>query len=198
MLEKILDRVGKEPADGAAEEKGAPGKKPKGHGRNGAEDYTGVKKVLVPLATLHAGDACPNCAKGTVYASCEPGLIVRLTGQAPIGGTVYELEKLRCGLCGEVFTAVAPQGVGEKKFDAESAAMIALLKYGTGLPFHRLEGLQANLGIPLPAATQWEIVQETAGFLTPALQEMIRLAAQGQVIHNDDCLLYTSPSPRDS
>ncbi len=186
VLEKILDRVGKEPADGVAEEKAAPGKKPKGHGRNGAEDYTGARKVRVPLTTLHAGDPCPSCAKGTVYASCEPGRIVRLTGQAPIGGTVYELEKLRCSLCGEVFSAVAPEGVGEKKFDAESAAMIALLKYGTGLPFHRLEGLQANLGIPLPAATQWEIVEETAGFLTPAMQEMIRLAAQGEVLHNDD------------
>jgi transposase len=185
VLEKILRREGKTPAAGAGGKNPASAEKP-GHGRNGADAYVGTRRVLVPLATLHAGDTCPSCAKGTVYASCEPGLLVRLTGQAPIGGTVYELEKLRCSLCGEVFSAVAPQGVGEKKFDAESAAMIALLKYGTGLPFHRLEGLQANLGIPLPAATQWEIVEETAGFLTPALQEMIRLAAQGQVIHNDD------------
>jgi len=33
--------------------------------------------------------------------------------------------------------------------------MIALLKYACGLPFHRIEKLQKNLGIPLPAATQW-------------------------------------------
>jgi hypothetical protein len=121
-----------------------------------------------------------------VYASCEPGLIVRLTGQAPIGGAVYELEKLRCSLCGEVFSAEAPEGVGQEKYDAESAAMIGLLKYGAGLPFHRLERLQENLEIPLPAATQWEIVAQTVGALAPALSQMIRLAAQGDILHNDD------------
>jgi hypothetical protein len=111
---------------------------------------------------------------------------VRLTGQAPIGGVVYELQKLRCSLCGEVFSAEAPPGVGQDKYDAESAAMIGLLKYGVGLPFHRLQRLQHGLGIPLPAATQWQIVAEAAGILTPALRDLIRLAAQGEVLHNDD------------
>jgi hypothetical protein len=99
---------------------------------------------------------------------------------------VYELEKLRCSLCGEVFSAETPPGVGEEKYDAESAAMIGLLKYGVGLPFHRIDRLQEGLGIPLPAATQWEIVAQTAGILIPALREMIRLAAQGEVLYNDD------------
>ena len=187
VIEKILKRGGEAPAaDAAGGTEPDPEKKPKGHGRNGADAYVGARRVMVPLATLHAGDPCPECGKGTVYASCEPGLIVRLTGQAPIGGTVWELEKLRCGLCGEVFCAVAPEGVGEKKYDAESAAMIALLKYGTGLPFYRLASLQEGLGIPLPAATQWEIVEETADILTPVMKEMIRLAAQGEILHNDD------------
>jgi transposase len=186
VLEKILTgaATGPTPAAGGTEQ--GPGAKPKGHGRHGAEAYRGARKVQVPLATLHAGDACPSCHKGQVYASVAPGLIVRLTGQAPIGGAVYELEKLRCSLCGEVFSAQAPEGVGEEKYDAQSAAMIGLLKYGVGLPFHRLEKLQDGLGIPLPAATQWEIVAETAGTLTPAWNEMMRLAAQGQILHNDD------------
>ena len=57
----------------------------------------------------------------------------------------------------------APASVGEKKYDETAAAMIALLKYGSGVPFYRLEGLEASLGIPLPASTQWEIVEEMAG-----------------------------------
>ena len=69
---------------------------------------------------------------------------------------------MRCNLCGQVFTAEAPEGVGEKKYDETAAAMIAQLKYGSGLPFYRLEELERHLGIPLPAATQWEIVEETA------------------------------------
>ena len=36
--------------------------------------------------------------------------------------------------------------------------MIALLKYGTGVPFKRLERLQEQLGMPLPATTQWELM----------------------------------------
>ena len=74
--------------------------------------------------------------------------------------TVYELERLRCNLCGEVYEAEAPQEVGEKKYDESAAAMIALLKYGSGVPWDRLERLEASLGIPLPASTQCEIVAE--------------------------------------
>jgi hypothetical protein len=135
---------------------------------------------------MKAGDACPHCHKGRIYASCAPGLIVRLTGQAPIGATVYELGKLRCGLCGDIFTAPAPPEVGPAKYDPESAAMIGLLKYGAGVPFHRLAKLQEGLNIPLPAATQWEIVAETADVLAPAQTELLRQAAQGQILHNDD------------
>ena len=200
VIQKILDRVAKGTIPPAETPVGASGASPpaaggtepvaaersKGHGHNGAAAYRGAKKVRVPLGSLRAGDACPHCAKGRVYASCRPGFLVRLTGQAPVGAVVYELEKLRCSLCGEVFTAESPEGVGDQKYDAESAAMIGLLKYGSGLPFHRLEKLQDGLGIPLPAATQWEIVQQTAGILAPALEELIRLAAQGQVLFNDD------------
>jgi len=64
--------------------------------------------------------------------------------------------------------------------------MIAQLKYGSGTPFYRLEQLQAQLGIPLPAATQWEVVEEAAELLKPARDELIRQAAQGEVVHNDD------------
>src|SRR5271155_3882982 len=42
------------------------------------------------------------------------------------------------------------------------------------------------MGIPLPAATQWEVVEEAAELLKPARDELIRQAAQGEVIHNDD------------
>jgi hypothetical protein len=64
--------------------------------------------------------------------------------------------------------------------------MIAQLKYGSGIPFYRLEQLEGQLGIPLPAATQWEIVEEAAELLKPARDELIRQAAQGEVVHNDD------------
>src|SRR6184192_4250871 len=135
--------------------------KPKpGHGRNGAEAYRGARRIKIAHASLKPGDHCPECLKGKVYVRQESALRIRVVGQAPLAATVYELESLRCNLCGEVYEAEAPEGVGEKKYDESAAAMIALLKYGSGVPFYRLAGLEKNLGIPLPASTQWEIVEE--------------------------------------
>ena len=172
-----------------------------GHGRHGVDAYGGAKKVPVPHASLHSGDRCPSCGKGKVYALEAPGVLVRLVGQAPITGTVYELEKLRCNLCLEVFTAEVPAEMGEEKYDATSASMMALLKYGSGVPFHRLERLQANVEIPLPASTQWGIMKETAELLEPVLEELIRQAAQGEVVYNDDTgmkvLALDAPDPPD-
>jgi hypothetical protein len=85
-----------------------------------------------------------------------------------------------------VFTAPEPEGVGPEKYDETTAAMIALLKYGSGMPFYRLEKLEHLLGIPLPASTQWEIVEEEAEPIKAARDELIRQAAQGDVLHNDD------------
>jgi hypothetical protein len=105
---------------------------------------------------------------------------------APLGATIYECARWRCNLCGEVFTAAAPEGVGTAKYDATATSMVSLLKYGCGLPFHRLEVLQRALRIPLPAATQWELVRDARPQLVPAWDELIHQAAQGQVVYNDD------------
>jgi transposase len=157
-----------------------------GHGRNGAEAFAGAQKVDIAHQELKHGDRCPACGKGNVYAQKEPKALVRIVGQAPLAATVYSLERLRCGACGQVFTAQEPEGVAPERYDETAAAMIAQLKYGSGVPFHRLEQLEAQLGIPLPAATQWEIVEETAELIRPAREELIRQAAQGEVVHNDD------------
>lgn len=157
-----------------------------GHGRNGADDYAGAERIAVPHGTLQSGDTCPDCKRGKVYEMSPPGVLVRITGQAPVQAKVYELQKLRCNLCGKVFTAEPPEGVSSAKYDATAASMIALLKYGSGLPFNRLQGLQESLGIPLPASTQWDVIQPAAKHIVPAWHELIRQAAQGEVVYNDD------------
>lgn len=183
---------GPAPTDPRNSQEGQAGQEPKpptarkGHGRNGAEDYPGAQRVPVPLASLRSGDPCPECKQGTVYDQAQPGVLLRIVAQAPVQARVYELQKLRCALCGKVFTAEPPAGVGPEKYDATAGAMMALLKYGTGLPFYRLEGLQQSLGIPLPASTPWDIVQAEAQQIAPAYDELIRQAAQGEVVHNDD------------
>ncbi len=167
----------------AQESSGGGKKKIKGHGRNGADDYKGARQVQVSLS-MKPGDRCP-CGKGNLY-EIDDSPLVRIVGQAPIHADVYRLERLRCNTCGDVFTAEAPEGVGSEKYDATSTAMVALMKYGSGFPFHRLERLEGNLGIPLPASTQWEMVRDGAQLIQPAFEEIIRQAASGEVLYNDD------------
>ena len=157
-----------------------------GHGRNGAAAFTGANRVAVAHATLQSGDLCPECREGRVYRQKEPATLIRIVGQPPLEATVFEMERLRCNGCGEVFTAGEPPAAGAEKFDATAVVMIALLKYGTGMPFNRMERLEGQLGIPLPATTQWELMETAAKWLQPVLDELIRQAAQGGVMHNDD------------
>ncbi|MFV1968276.1 MAG: IS66 family transposase [Pirellulaceae bacterium] len=161
-------------------------KKRKGHGRNGADAYDGAEKIPVPHPSLEAGDDCPDCQTGTVYNMAQPRSLVRLVGQAPVKATVFQLQRLRCGLCGKVFTAPLPDGVGAQKYDATTGSIIGVLKYGSGMPFNRLEGLQGSFGIPLPASTQWDIVADVFLHIEPAVIELSRQAAQGDVLYNDD------------
>lgn len=196
--EKTSQILGESPKESSKEEESSedppPGTSPdpsspdpKGHGRNGAGAYSGASRVVVTHETLHAGDPCPvpGC-EGKLYQLPEPRVLVCVKGHVPIQATVYEREALRCALCGKVFVAGLPEGTHQCKYDPTAAGMIGLLKYGTGMPFHRIEGLQANVGVPLPAATQWEVVREAARDLGPAYEELVRQAAQGEVLHNDD------------
>jgi hypothetical protein len=111
---------------------------------------------------------------------------VSILCQAPLAATVYELDRFRCNLCGDVFTAPEPEGIGAEKYDETTAAMIALLKYGSGMPFYRLEKLEQLLGIPLPASTQWEINPRSSGRCARTswgheLDRYLRLPCQGQI-----------------
>jgi transposase len=159
---------------------------PAGHGRNAASAFTGAEKVSVPHGQLKPGDPCPECREGRVYRQKEPKTLIRIVGQAPVKATVFEMERLRCNACCQMFTAAEPAGVVAAKYDMTAVAMIALLKYGTGVPFNRMERLEGQMGMPLPAATQWELMEPAASSLEPILDELIRQAAQGSVVHNDD------------
>jgi transposase len=207
MAERLLPKRNTEktravlPQDAAPADKPDTGEKaPAGHGRRGAAGLTGANRVAIAHATLHAGDSCPECREGKVYRQKEPATLVRFVGHAPLEATVFELERLRCNACGEVFTADQPETAGADKYEETAVAMIALLKYGTGVPFKRLEKLQEHLGMPLPATTQWDLMAAAAKPIRPVLEELIRQAAQGSVMHNDDTgmrILRLSREPGD-
>ena len=160
--------------------------KPKGHGRKPASAYEGAGRVIIEHPDLKSEDLCPGCEKGKVYEMAMPSVFVHIKGAAPLSATVYERTRLRCNLCGEIYTPELPKDVGDKKFDDSATAMVALLKYGCGLPLFRMQNLQANLGHPVPTSTQWDILNIAAVGLSPVRDALLQYAAQGQLIHNDD------------
>ena len=147
----------------------------------------GAKRVSISARNSSAWRPVPGMRPGKSLPSERTGDLVRIVGQAPLEATVFEMERLRCNACGQVFTAAEPETAGPDKYDVTAVAMIALLKYGTGVPFKRLERLQQQLGMPLPATTQWELVEKPPRSRSNRCwTELIRQAAQGGVMHNDD------------
>ena len=110
--------------------------KRKGHGRRAAETYWGAKTVAVPHEQFKAADACPDCTQGKLYDTGRPAVLLHLHAQPVIAGTRFELEKLRCALCGKLFSATAPAEAGEEKYNANVASMLAVMRYGYGMPMN--------------------------------------------------------------
>jgi len=127
------------PADESAQEKAS------GHGRNGAKDFTGAKRVVVPHASLTPGACCSKCGKGKIYRIKEPAVVVRITGQAPLQATVYEMERWRCNLCGEVFTADPPEGGGNGQLQHKQQIESSEPSLGPDL-----DGCEINCGQNIP------------------------------------------------
>lgn len=161
-------------------------KKRKGHGRNGASAFTGAEKEFVPHPVLVPGDSCLECLKGKVYRMPQPQVFVRIEGGAPVSAKVTEYDQLRCNLCSAVFTSKPPEIKESKVYDENVSAVVALLKYGNGFPFYRLERLQKSVGIPLPSSTQWDLVKAFYHKAVPAYEALVKAAAQGDIVFNDD------------
>lgn len=174
------------PEQGRAGEPGeASGKKRRGHGRRGAADYPGAQRRRCLHGELAVGQRCPLCGHGTLY-ELPSGVELRLDGNALISAVRYELEKLRCSGCGEVFTAELPPEAGEDKYSARAQAVVALSRYYLGVPFHRLEAYQALLGVPLSDATQWDLVRRLSPVIEAVFEQLCYEAAQSPVIYQDD------------
>jgi transposase len=172
-----------EPAKGA---EGKPKKQVKGHGRVPASAYGAARHIAVPHASLHVGGRCPDGCPGRLYQLREPAKIVRIFGQAPLFATCWDCEQLRCNTCGNVHKARAPEEAQGEKYDATAASMMALLTYDMGVPFYRLGRLQRVLQTPVPASTQWEVLDARKEMFQPVHALLEHAAAQGAVLYNDD------------
>jgi len=75
---------------------------------------------------------------------------------------------------------------GAPVFDNKAKAIMALLRYGGGFPSYRLQTLQNYVKVPLPTSTQWDKLEEVANAGFYPYKEILKLAANGDIIHNDD------------
>jgi transposase len=158
---------------------------PPGHGRHGADVYRAAQTVECRHEQLAVGARCPACGRGTLYRLL-PGVEMRLDGNALLSAVRYELEKLRCSACGQIFTASVPVAAGAEKYTARARAILALGRYYLGLPWYRLEGFQALVGVPVADATQWDQAELVGDCSYPVFKCLETLAAQGEVIFQDD------------
>ena len=183
-----LETTGCEAGSGASENEAKP--KPKGGhrtgtGRLGADAYVGAKRTECRHEDLAVGQRCPVCGQGTLYA-LPSGVEIRIDGHALLSAIRYELHKLRCSACGQIFTASLPHEAGEEKYSAQARAVLAVSRYYLGLPLYRVEAYQAMLGVPVPDATQWDEIEKVGDCAYVVFAQMEQMAAQGELIWQDD------------
>ena len=157
----------------------------KGTGRLGAAAYVGAQHTECRHEDLAVGQRCPVCGQGTLY-ELPPGVTIRIDGHALLSAMRYELQKLRCSACGEMFTASLPPEAGTEKYSARARAVLVVSRYYLGLPFYRLQGYQAMLGVPVPDATQWDQIEKVGDCCYVVFEHLEFLAAQGELVHQDD------------
>jgi len=172
------------PPSGAATQ--TPKPKAKGHGRKAAQDYPRAKLRPVPHPKLHLGDLCPKCLRGKLYRLKTPARIVRIAAQPIFNATVFELERLRCALCGTLFTAPAPPEAGPGKYDPSCGVMLNLQRFGVGQPMYRTDKWQNHFGVPMAASTQWQLMAAASKTPEVVYEALIQVAAQAELLHNDD------------
>ncbi len=117
---------------GAGDNEKSPGSGRRGHGRQAAQVYTGAELVVCRHEQLSAGERCPACGRGRLYG-LPSGVEIRVDGQALLSAVRYELEKLRCSACEEIFTDGLPSRTDEDKYSPWAQAVLALGRYHLGL-----------------------------------------------------------------
>jgi hypothetical protein len=157
----------------------------KNHGRHGVDDYRAARTVSHPHRELKAGQVCPDCGHGTLQ-EILPHRFIRLIGNSPIEAEVHEAAQLRCGGCGKVHHAELPPEIGEAKADPSANAIVATFRYGLGVPHFRLATIQRILGVPLPASTQYEMVEFLWTQAAPVFRELLQQAAGWPLMFIDD------------
>ena len=126
---------------------------------------------------------CEACGIGRVSRYREKRIVV-IKGQPLFGAETHHFEQGRCKLCGAILRAPGTRGVsdglgsGYITYDWSACAMLLVMHYFAGMPFKRLEALQASWGIPMPDANQWHLADVSEDLLRPLYKALERYGIQ--------------------
>ena len=161
-------------------------KKKKGRGHRPALGYTDAKTIHIAHQLLKKGETCPDCLKGRLF-NLSPGSVIRIVGQPWLQVEIYRPERLRCPVCGKIFTAALPKELTEgTRADGTAKAIVSLLKYRAGIPFYRQGQVNEILGTPISPSEIWEMTEDVANAVQPVYAAMCEYAAVAELIQNDD------------
>ena len=184
-LRKIFNKkIEKAPAQTKSDDPNSPHHRGNNNGKNGKKDYPTAPRVFHTHESLKVGTICPECGKGSL-SKYEPGIYIRITGSALLRAIVHETEKFRCNACLEILEANFEEK-NAPKYDEGAHAIIAMLKYGASVPFYRLEKIQKHLHTPMPASTQWDLMENLGNHLYPIWRSLLKSAAEGNKFFIDD------------
>ena len=165
----------------------------KNHGRLSVKDYGGCEDIEVKFTDemLLAGK-CPVCVKhynteSKIFPE-DSKVIVLLEGKPLVCGKRYYFQRGRCGVCNKYFTAPLPKDIeDEPKYAPSAKSNIAINHYYGGLPFKRIEMLQAASQVPLPDATQCDLMNDLYQSSIKPIAEVLRqYGANGEMLYFDD------------
>ncbi|MCP4232226.1 MAG: transposase, partial [Aestuariibacter sp.] len=79
-----------------------------------------------------------------------------------------------------------PPQANRETYDVSLKVNLALAHYHLGLPFKRIESFQDMLGMPLPDATQWDLVEQVADSAYPVYELLKKIGANQPLVYQDD------------
>lgn len=161
------------------------------HGRRGQDDFAGLAEQHHQHTDLGVGCICPGCGRGRLYED-EPSVFTSIAGQAPLVGMTHVVQRLRCGLCKEVFVAPLPEelerdGVsGRRLYSYSAVAIVSIYRYFGGMPLFRQQTLQAALGTAVPDSSMADLCERMANAAVPLARYLRTLSRSASGFFGDD------------
>lgn len=161
------------------------------HGRRSAKDFPDAAICEHAHTELTVGCRCPGCGRGKLYRY-NPSQYMTISGQPVFTATQHIVEQLQCNLCDEIFKAPLSDEArldgadGRRLYSYSAVALIAILKFFGVMPWHRMETVQAWIGVRVPDASMFDQCERLANAIAPVAKHLERMSSEVMLLFGDD------------